>query len=86
MRVLSRLIGQMHPYPFWVLIGFLYAGIVTFSLCGFVTWYHGVIPDTCERLLWGRTLFELGTAFIGIGGITAPLMDIIIRHDIDNSR
>lgn len=86
MRVLSRLIQQMHPFPFWVMIGFLYAGIVGFTLCCFVTWHQGLTLDVYERLFFGSVLFELSSSFIAIGGITAPLMDLIIRHDIGNNK
>ncbi len=81
MKQVLVMVQQMHGYPFWVLIGFLYFGILLFGLCGTVMWFPALIPDVYLRLHVGKTLFDLGSAMVGVGGLTAPVMDLILHYD-----
>ncbi len=75
----------MNAYPFWVLVGLLYLSILLFASCGVIMWMPSLVPDPFLRYQIGQTLFSLGSSTVGIGGITAPVMDLILHHDINTN-
>ena len=74
-------IDGMHPYPFWLFIGFLYSSIVLFGLCGVVMWVPDFLPRLHTREAVAEALFQYANALLAVGGILAPLMDLILHHD-----
>jgi hypothetical protein len=81
MNEIMPLFHQMHPYPFWMLIGFLYTAILLFGLCGGVMWIPRLIPEPHVRESIGELLFQSANCLLAIGGILSPLLDLIIHHD-----
>ena len=82
MNDIIPLFHQMHPYPFWMLIGFLYTAILLFGLCGGVMWIPRLIPEPHIRESIGELLFQSANCLLAIGGILSPLMDLILQHDL----
>ncbi len=72
---------QINPYPFWVLTGCLYGAIAAFALCSGVMWLPWLPEDPHRAMVLGESLFQIGNTFLAVGGITAPIMDLILHKD-----
>jgi len=83
MKPLTKILDHIHPYPFYVMVVCLYLAILMFALCGVVMWFPQILQYPHTYFQIGRQLFELGHSLIAVGGITAPIMDLILHHDID---
>ncbi len=77
-----RLVQQMHPYPFWVLLLFLYGAILSFLVCGLVTWFPEVLAHPHQADIVAQQWFSVGNALVGVGGVAAPVMDLILKKDV----
>ncbi|MBR6548225.1 MAG: hypothetical protein IKT68_01650 [Clostridia bacterium] len=83
---LVTVLDMVHDYPMKVMIISVYLSILAFTVCGIVTWFPSVLSQPYLSINIGSRLFELGNALLCVGGITAPLMDLILHYDIDGSR
>ena len=77
----SILLQQMHAYPFGVLLLFLYGAIIAFAVSGVVAWMPWVLTQPHQADFVAEQWFTAGNAFLGVGGITAPVMDLILHSD-----
>ena len=78
LQQVRQTVAGMHPFPQWVLVGFVYAAVITYTLCaaaGFGLW-----GDPCEATARAQALFETGTGFLAAGGLGVPLMDLMWRR------
>ncbi len=82
-KTLITYINQVHSYPFWLFLFFLYASIFTFSVCALFCWFPQSFSNVNTAMITGEILFESGLGLFTIGCITAPVMDIILHVDID---
>ncbi len=80
------MLDMVHDYPMKVMIISVYLSILAFAVCGIVTWFPSVLNQPYLSANIGSKLFELGNALLCVGGITAPLMDLILHYDIDGGR
>lgn len=76
-------INQVHSYPFWLFIFFLYASIVTFGASALLAWMPHLFANGNTADLTTAVLFESAVGLLAVGCITAPVMDIILHVDID---
>ena len=77
----STLIHQMHAYPFWVLLLFLYGAIIAFGVSGLVAWMPWMLSQPHQADFIAEQWFTAGNALLGVGGVTAPVMDLILHKD-----
>ena len=82
-KSLISYINQVHSYPFWLFIFFLYASILTFGASGVFSWYPNLLSNVNTSVITGEILFESAMGLLAIGFITAPIMDLILHIDID---
>ncbi len=83
LKTLFLYIEQIHSYPFWLFLIFLYASIIAFGACALFSWFPHYFPDINGAMITGEILFESGIGLLTIGCITAPIMDLILHIDID---
>lgn len=83
LQILFSFINQVHSYPFWVFIIFLYASIFTFGVCALICWFPFLFPSIHNPYEIGMMLLESGIGLLTIGCITAPIMDLVLHIDID---
>ncbi len=82
-KTLVSYINQVHSYPFWLFIFFLYASIITFGACAVFSWFPHLLTNVNASVVTGEILFESAMGLLAIGFITAPVMDLILHIDID---
>ncbi len=85
-KTLSLYIEEAHSYPFWLFIFFLYASIFTFIICGLLAWFPEVFSCIYTTKITSTVLFESAMGLLLIGFITAPIMEIILRMDLDKKQ
>ena len=83
LHTITPMLNQVHTYPFWIFLGFLYASIGAFAMCALVMWFPAGFGLSGGHRLVGEALFETGMGLFTVGGITAPMMDLILHFDID---
>ncbi len=82
-KTLISYVNQVHSYPFWLFIFFLYASIGTFTACAVFSWFPHLLANVNTAVVTAEILFESAVGLLAIGFITAPVMDIILHIDID---
>ncbi len=82
-KTLVSYINQVHSYPFWLFVFFLYASIITFSACAVFSWFPHLLANYNTAVVTGEILFESAMGLLATGFITAPIMDLILHIDID---
>ena len=75
------LVEKMHPYPFFILLLFLYGAIFAFLICGIVIWYPQILSQSHQADYIAEQWFAVGNTLLGVGGVTAPVMDLILHKD-----